>query len=235
MLRLVIKSSLWTMITLQCTARLPMMMHQTKNTVTEYVELNTDQNRTIVLSSYHLILTCDFNSVFSKDVQRNECVFIYIKGTMKKARVMDKRFSVGYTAYAPLTNKGTLIVNDVYTSCYAYFPSHTISHSAFALWRWIYIVLKIFNLHEVDAQYHWYPYILKTFINSLSPYRVWLLPILLSFKIPKWLKKEVMVFVKHLKTGNTILCHWYFNAVSTWQCWQDCIVKTFTTTFFTLF
>ena len=37
---------------------------------------------------------------------------------------------------APLTEQGTIIVNNVHTSCYAIVKSHTVGHIALAPYRW---------------------------------------------------------------------------------------------------
>lgn len=37
---------------------------------------------------------------------------------------------------APLTEQGTILVNNVYTSCYALVRSHTIGHIALTPYRW---------------------------------------------------------------------------------------------------
>ena len=173
-----------------------MMMHkQTNVTVADYVEITTESGQTVVLSSHHLIpiisesdsLTSNSkpNFVFSKNVRVSDYLISYSSTNQKmnKSRVVSVRQVTRVGAYAPLSHTGTLVVNDVYVSCYAMFPSHVISHYVFSVWRWLY---RIFSPLAVTLTttttttniagegYHWYPNLFRTAVNWLPvlPYQM---------------------------------------------------------------
>ena len=90
------------------------------------------------ISEYHLIqrLKRDSSSehefVFAKDLVKGDKLFLMTEsGSMKYAEIteLDEVYEQG--AYAPLTEHGTLIVNNVLASCYANTPYHGLVHTAF--------------------------------------------------------------------------------------------------------
>jgi len=152
-----------------------MMMHKQENMfINDYINIKTDSGQQITLSSHHLIYTLKDGYIFSKDVTINQSLYNYNSksNSFNISRVIAIDFVTKKGAYAPLSMDGTIVVNDVYTSCYALFPSHVISHHVFSIWRFVY---KYFNVTKVTAttDYHWYPNIFRSFINSISifPYK----------------------------------------------------------------
>ena len=90
------------------------------------------------ISEYHLIqrLKRDSSSehefVFAKDLVKGDKLFLMTEsGSMKYAEIteLDEVYEQG--AYAPLTEHGTLIVNNVLASCFANTPYHGLVHAAF--------------------------------------------------------------------------------------------------------
>ena len=61
-------------------------------------------------------------------------------------------------AYTPLTDHGTLLVNDVMASCYASF-AHQVAHTFMAPFRWMPTLME----PEPEAEgMRWYPRVLRT-------------------------------------------------------------------------
>lgn len=149
-----------------------MMMHRlVDNAITDYVRVTTDTGIVLILSSYHMVFTKERKFIFTKDLKLNETVQIFNgrNKTFDIARVANIDYVSSVGAYAPLLMKGTIVVNDVYTSCYAMFPSHQISHYVFSIWRFMYryfpkTVISLDN----NSEYHWYPDIFRNVFNSLS-------------------------------------------------------------------
>jgi len=146
-----------------------MFMHQNEKVhITDYVNLITDTGKSITLSDYHLIFVSKTDTVFAKDVHVNQSVFVYEPST--RTFHLNKISSVAHVAakgmYAPLTNEGTIVVDDVYASCYALFPSHRISHAVFSLWRFVYPYLGK-GLPQT-SEYHWYADALRKSMNYLN-------------------------------------------------------------------
>lgn len=152
-------------------SEITMFMHQNENVhVTDYVKLVTDNGKSITLSSYHLIFLSKMEAVFAKDVNANQSVFVYDQTT--RAFHLNKISRVtpvsGKGMYAPLTNEGTIVVDDVLASCYALFPSHQISHAVFSLWRFIYPYLSTTYSGTQTTEYHWYADALRKSMNFLN-------------------------------------------------------------------
>ena len=153
-----------------------MFLHKQKNVrVKDYIKISTMDGKNIVLSSHHLIFTLNQGAIFAKDIQPNTYVtsFNFKNRFFNQTLVAKISYLSKKGAYSPLTEEGTIVVNDVYTSCYATFPSHRIAHASFSVWRIFYRYFKfMLTFFENDAEYHWYPDILRRSVNffSLFPY-----------------------------------------------------------------
>lgn len=153
-----------------------MMMHRQPNVVVkDYVKISTEAGKTIVLSLHHLIAISNINSstqqfIFGKDIiPRHHHILTYDeKGGVARSRVLSKEYATELGAFAPLTMEGTLVVNDVYASCYSEFPSHMISHHVFIVWRTIYSYLSpLLDFQSSADGIHWYPDFFRWVLNML--------------------------------------------------------------------
>jgi hypothetical protein len=70
----------------------------------------------------------------------------------------------GYVA--PLTQEGTLIVNNVAASCYATIASHRLAHAVLAPMRWWY---GLFGESNEVIGIHWFPKMLYEMTTFLMP------------------------------------------------------------------
>ena len=164
-----------------------MMMHrQTNVTVADYIRLTTHANKTLTLSMYHLIPVSQPNSsrtefIFTKDVRPHfHRVLVYEDhggggGSTSQSLVTSVEMVERRGAYAPLTNEGTIVVDDVYASCYASFPYHWVAHYVFYLWRTLYVLFsRIIDLSIQGDGFHWYPNFFRTALNAVPvlPYQL---------------------------------------------------------------
>ena len=73
----------------------------------------------------------------------------------------------GYVA--PLTQEGTLIVNNIAASCYAVINSHQLAHAAVSPMRWWYNLFKgTAELNEITG-IHWFPQMLYDITAFFMP------------------------------------------------------------------
>jgi hypothetical protein len=145
-------------------------LHRDEDLVTDYFILTTNQNRTLKLSAYHLIAKFENNRqdfIFAKDLKIGDLIL-----SQDFERVVDIEIKIEKGAYAPLTEDGTLYVNDILVSCYANIQSHKIAH--FAMQPLIFMS-KFFGSFETSVENSkvfsgnsfWYSDFLFSFVTSL--------------------------------------------------------------------
>jgi hypothetical protein len=86
-------------------------------------------------------------------------------------RSIDVHLKQGYAT--PITQHGTLIVNNVTASCYSSVYQHKLGHMAMAPLRWFYQAKQIFgfdNRNEMNTNgMHWYPRTLNNIVHMFTP------------------------------------------------------------------
>ena len=143
------------------------------------MNIETYSNKRLQLSATHLVAIPGGEFRFAKMLSREDNIITY-DFTLQK-QVEDKIKSIliepieGYAA--PLTNEGTILVNDVLASCYAVIDSHTIAHSVMApvrLWNKVNGLISDFlgennssssQMLSQDGT-HWYPELLYSMTNN---------------------------------------------------------------------
>lgn len=94
-------------------------------------------------------------------------------GTLQATRInsIDVKLQRGYAT--PITQHGTLIVNNVSSSCYSSIHRHSLGHMAMTPLRLAHHAKQIFgiaNNNEVTLNgVHWYPRTLNNLLHMLGP------------------------------------------------------------------
>ncbi|CAF1277827.1 unnamed protein product [Adineta steineri] len=70
---------------------------------------------------------------------------------------------------APLTQEGTLIVNNIVASCYATINNHYLAHAALAPMRWWYNLFGKETISNENNGIHWFPKMLYAMTAYLMP------------------------------------------------------------------
>jgi len=120
--------------------------------------------------------------VFAGDLQTGSDVIVNSGGTVSGARVARLSWSRDTAGvYAPITERGTIVVDDVIVSCYAQFSSHSAAHLAMAPLRYFFhvdefigrwISSSLFADADLDG-IHWYAALLSRVADVLLPKHFW--------------------------------------------------------------
>lgn len=163
-----------------------LFFHQNSQTRADFIKLHlTNGSESITLTPNHLIYFTTNNKALITDLTagfaRHAAVgtYLYLKDinghfvfkTIEKVETLKLN-----GIYAPLTKEGTVVVNNVYTSCYAHINHHGIAHTMLAPFRWLHTfdswLGESQHLNTADtvittsSGVHWYAEIL----HSLAPY-----------------------------------------------------------------
>ena len=144
-------------------------LHFDRSTLFKFISIKTDEASapSLEISEYHLIQrlkrdsTDEHEFVFAKDLVKGDKLFLLTQsGSMKYAEIteLDEVYEQG--AYAPLTEHGTLIVNNVLASCYANTYSHELAHFGFGPYRFWSRSMTLFEkqVDETNCEKYWNPF-----------------------------------------------------------------------------
>ena len=109
-----------------------------------FYTLFTETGKRLTLTAKHLVHVLRTNSsndpnranvIFADNVKEGDYLLTTEKNSIHMERVTHIKVESKQGVYAPLTREGTLVVNSVVASCYAYIDNVFIAHSAFAPMR----------------------------------------------------------------------------------------------------
>ena len=115
-------------------------MHTDTQTPVTYYTIHTDSGRTLTVTPGHLVYVSESNDtkapdatpIFASRIAVGDYIFHGSDTSVTPLRVTKINAVVKRGAYAPLTAHGTIVVDDVITSCYAMIDNHALAH--WALW-----------------------------------------------------------------------------------------------------
>lgn len=163
-----------------------MFLDRDENQRREFIRIETEDGHAITATPSHLIYTWttndQFNAVdtdavnfrFAELVQIGDFVLVNINGTLEPRRVKQITQELHRGVFAPLTYKGTIVVNSIAASCYALVEKHSLAHIGFMpmrTWRTIEETLGLTN--DIDTELprgiHWYASALNKFKDIFLP------------------------------------------------------------------
>ncbi len=147
--------------------------------VMAFVKIETNNNEHF-LTSTHLIFRHKLSSgslstseaVFASKIQAGDYIFTL---SSNKSIIAETVNTVSYVdmegAYGPLTAEGTVVVNNIATSCYAVIENHNMLHTVFAPLRFInkWVPGLLLPSPEQNGQ-HWYTHLLTGVGQYIHPY-----------------------------------------------------------------
>jgi hypothetical protein len=147
------------------------MLDNQPNKFALFKQLTTATGRQLSLTSSHLLPTVSHGYVMAKKIHVGMNVYIMNENGLLTIDTISDVTEVMKQGYvAPLTEQGTLIVDNVAASCYATINSHHAAHSVLAPMRWWY---KLFGSYEASQQttvgVHWFPAMLYELTAFVMP------------------------------------------------------------------
>jgi hypothetical protein len=135
-----------------------------------FKQVTTITGRQLSLTSSHLLPTDVHGYVMAKNIQIGMNIYVMNdEGVLISEGVSNISDIVKQGYIAPLTEEGTLIVNNVAASCYATINSHYVAHNVLAPMRWWYSLFGISKESEEMVGVHWFPKMLYEITTFLLP------------------------------------------------------------------
>lgn len=127
----------------------------------------------VAITESHLIYQLNKHTpqeaaLFARDLKVGDFVYARNGSAFEKftaGRVISVKRRAGKGAYAPLTETGSIVVDDVLCSCYAVISDHFVAHWSFAPLRFAEWLFPGFSAHESTGM-HWYAKLLYNFYSS---------------------------------------------------------------------
>ena len=118
-------------------------IHRQPEVVEEFLKIVTTKEKILLITADHLLfveLMGQATAIPARDVKIGDTV--YVRGSHGSEKDLVRSISTVYEkgAYAPVTLSGTILVNDVHTSCYFDVLSHEWSHRAMSIARALHYV-----------------------------------------------------------------------------------------------
>ena len=118
-------------------------IHRQTDVMQEFLKINTTKNKILKITGDHLLFvekTGQATAIPARDVKIGDTVYVREEHAARRDLVQSISTVYEKGVYAPVTLSGTILVNDVHTSCYFDVLSHEWSHRAMGVARAVYYV-----------------------------------------------------------------------------------------------
>jgi len=135
-----------------------------------FKQVTTVTGRHLSLTSSHLLPTDTQGYVMAKNIRSGMHIYVMNdNGVLITETVANVSDIVKQGYIAPLTEEGTLIVNNVAASCYATINSHYTAHAVLAPMRWWYGIFGVSKESNELIGVHWFAKMLYEMTTFLIP------------------------------------------------------------------
>jgi hypothetical protein len=132
--------------------------------------VTTITGRQLSLTSSHLLPIDKQDYVMAKNLRIGMNIYVMNDDGVLTTETVSNVTDVVKQGYiAPLTEEGTLIVNNIAASCYATINSHRVAHAVLAPMRWWYSLFGISKESHEMLGVHWFPKMLYEMTTFLLP------------------------------------------------------------------
>ncbi|CAF4962167.1 unnamed protein product, partial [Rotaria sp. Silwood1] len=135
-----------------------------------FKQLTTVSGRQLLLTLSHLLPTDIHGYVMAKNIRVGMNIYVMNDDGLLVTETISNVIDVVKQGYiAPLTQQGTLIVNNVAASCYATINNHHLAHVVLAPMRWWYGLFGETKVSDKTIGIHWFPNMLYEMTTFLMP------------------------------------------------------------------
>jgi len=146
------------------------MLDNQPNQFALFKQLTTVSGQHLSLTSTHLLPTDIHGYVMAKNIREGMNIYtINDNGVLTTETISNVIDDIKQGYVAPLTQEGTLIVNNIAASCYATINNHHLAHIALAPMRWWYTLFGATKESNEISGIHWFPKMLYEMTNFLLP------------------------------------------------------------------
>lgn len=118
-------------------------IHRQPEVLQEFLQITTERNNILKITEDHLLFaerTGIARAIPARDVEVGDTLYVRAVHSVEKDAVLSISKVYEEGAYAPVTLSGTVLVNNVHTSCYFDVLSHDWSHRAMGVARAVHYV-----------------------------------------------------------------------------------------------
>jgi len=106
-------------------------LHAQPDLSMKFLTLSTESGHRLSLTGEHLIYETDCrgndgHAIYARNVRVGRCLFVNDEGELKETRVVEKGQTKMNGIYSPITETGSIVVNDVLASCYNYYENESL-------------------------------------------------------------------------------------------------------------
>nr|Q94128.1 RecName: Full=Warthog protein 1; Contains: RecName: Full=Warthog protein 1 N-product; Contains: RecName: Full=Warthog protein 1 C-product; Flags: Precursor [Caenorhabditis elegans]AAB17540.1 ZK [Caenorhabditis elegans] len=114
--------------------RVASWLHRLPDTKAAFIKLTTEQGAIIDMTPQHFIykancVTEEMELVYAEDMTIGDCLMVKENEKLVMTTISEKSTFYETGVYAPMTETGDLIVDDVYASCHNVVKANTLSHT----------------------------------------------------------------------------------------------------------
>lgn len=141
-----------------------------------FYTFTTETGHQFSLTPEHLVYVGNQTYTQARHVNSKEHQLFVVgkNGQLESSNIRSIEIQLKHGYATPITEQGTLLVNNISSSCYASVYHHHIGHMAMAPLRWIHRIKQIFGLINKNGNnengLHWYPRVLNNFVHMLLPF-----------------------------------------------------------------
>ncbi|CAF4648650.1 unnamed protein product [Rotaria socialis] len=146
------------------------MLDQQPDQYAVFKQLTTVSGRQLSLTSSHLLPTDIHGYIMAKNIRVGMNIYVMNDNGLLMTETISNVADIVKQGYvAPLTQQGTLIVNNIAVSCYATINNHYLAHLVLAPMRWWYSLFGETKQSDKTIGIHWFPKMLYEMTTFLMP------------------------------------------------------------------